>query len=31
MPDTKLQPTTKDLAVWTPQIAVHICMSSVLN
>jgi len=31
MPDTKLRPTSKNSAMWTPQIAIHIWISSVLN
>jgi len=31
MPDTKLRPTSKDLAMWTSQIAIHIWISFVLN
>jgi len=31
MPDTKLWPTTKDSAMGTPQIAIHIWISFVLN
>jgi len=29
MPDTKLRLTSKDLAMWTPQISIHICMSFI--
>ena len=27
MPDTKLRPTIKDSAMWTPQIVIHIWIS----
>jgi len=31
MADTKLRPTSKDSAMWTPQIAIHIWLSFVVN
>jgi len=31
MLDTKLRPKTKDSAMWTSQIAIHIWISFVLN
>ena len=29
MPDTKLRLTSKDLGMWTPQIAIHIWIAFV--
>jgi len=31
MPYTKLQPTSKESAMWTPQMAIHIWNSFVLK